>query len=225
MKLALQKVPLFTSLTDSQIDLLENLSTTRTFEKGQTIIHKSDRGDTFFSILEGKVRVILTDEEGKEFIVGILKQFDFFGELSLLDGEPRSATIVAQETTNVLVIKRDDFLRLITSHPEMCIKILEVLGTRLRKANQHIESLVFLDVCGRLARMLLDMGESTDASKTEQGTVIEIEYSRTDLANLVGTTRETLTRALKTLENMGYILIRKNKLVITNENGLRTRMY
>ena len=225
MKIALQKVPLFSSLSDSQIALLESVSMHRTFEKGQTIIHKSDRGDTFFSILTGKVRVILTDEEGKEFIVGILKQFDFFGELSLLDGEPRSATIVSQDATEVLVIKRDDFLKLITKHPEMCIKILEVLGSRLRKANQHIESLVFLDVCGRLARMLLDMGESADASKTDQGTVIEVEYSRTDLANLVGTTRETLTRALKTLENMGYILIRKNRLVITNESGLRTRMY
>ncbi len=225
MKIALQKVPLFSSLSDSQIALLESVSMHRTFEKGQTIIHKSDRGDTFFSILTGKVRVILTDEEGKEFIVGILKQFDFFGELSLLDGEPRSATIVSQDATEVLVIKRDDFLKLITKHPEMCIKILEVLGSRLRKANQHIESLVFLDVCGRLARMLLDMGESADASKTDQGTVIEVEYSRTGLASLVGTTRETLTRALKTLENMGYILIRKNRLVITNESGLRTRMY
>jgi CRP/FNR family transcriptional regulator/CRP/FNR family cyclic AMP-dependent transcriptional regulator len=221
---ALKKVPLFTNLTDAELKLLSSASSVKTFVKNQTIIHKSDEGDTFFSILAGKVKVVLTDEEGREYIVGILKQNEFFGELALLDGEPRSATVVAMMRTDVLVLKREDFLSQMTTNPEMCIKILGVLGVRLRKANQHIESLVFLDVCGRLARMLLDMAE-TQGRETGEGIIVEVEHSRTDLANLIGTTRETLTRALKTLENMGYIDIRKNQFLIMNAAGLRGRMY
>jgi len=225
MEQALKKVPLFASLSDKEYKILSSVSTVRKFDKAEIIIHKSDIGDTFFSILNGKVKVVLTDEEGKEFIVGILKPLEFFGELSLLDGEPRSASVVALETTDVLVLKRDDFLAQITRNPEMCIKIVGVLGDRLRKANHQIENLVFLDVCGRLSRMLLDMVETQGGSQTEQGIVIEVDFSRTELANIVGTTRETLTRALKTLENMGYIAVRKNKLTIIDEAGLRKRMY
>lgn len=172
-KQALQKVPLFESLNEQEVTLLGEVSSIKTFEKAQTIIHKSDEGDTFFSIVSGKVKVILTDEEGKEYIVSILKPLDFFGELALLDGEPRSASVVALETTEVLVIKREEFLRLITSNPELCIKIVGVLGRRLRKANEHIESLVFLDVCGRLARLMLDLGEQ-QGKRTEDGTLLEI---------------------------------------------------
>lgn len=221
---ALKKVPLFTNLSDAELKLLSSASSVKTFVKNQIIIHKSDEGDTFFSILSGKVKVVLTDEEGREYIVGILKQNEFFGELALLDGEPRSASVVAMMRAEVLALKREDFLNQMTTNPEMCIKILGVLGVRLRKANLHIESLVFLDVCGRLARMLLDMVE-TQGRETDEGMLLEVEHSRTDLANLIGTTRETLTRALKTLENMGYISIRKNQFIIMNAAGLRGRMY
>lgn len=223
-KQALQKVPLFQSLNEQELSLLGDVSSVKTFDKNQTIIHKSDEGDTFFSIVSGKVKVILTDDEGKEYIVSILKPLDFFGELALLDGEPRSASVVAQEKTEVLQIKREEFLRLITANPELCIKIVGVLGRRLRKANEHIESLVFLDVCGRLARLMLDMAEQ-QGTRGAGGTLVEVGYSRTELANLIGTTRETLTRALKTLETMGYLAIQKNKITIRDEAGLRTRMY
>jgi CRP/FNR family transcriptional regulator, cyclic AMP receptor protein len=225
MKQALKKVPLFANLSEKEFDLLDSVSSSKSYDKNQMIIHKSDEGDTFFSIITGKVKVVLTDVEGKEYIVGILKSMEFFGELALLDGEPRSATVVALEPTEVVVIRREDFLKQITRNPELCIKIVGVLGARLRKANQQIESLAFLDVCGRLARMLLGLAETQESARTGEGIVVDIDYSRTELANLVGTTRETLTRALKTLENMGYILLKKNKLIITDETGLRNRMY
>jgi len=225
MKQALKKVPLFASLSEKELDLLDSVSSSKSYDKNQMIIHKSDEGDTFFSIITGKVKVVLTDEEGKEYIVGILKSMEFFGELALLDGEPRSATVVALEPTEVVVIRREDFLKQVTCNPELCIKIVGVLGARLRKANKQIADLAFLDVCGRLASMLLGLAETQESPRTDQGIVVDIDYSRTELANLVGTTRETLTRGLKTLENMGYILLKKNKLIITNETGLRNRMY
>ena len=101
---ALKKVPLFTNLSDAELKLLSSASSVKAFVKNQIIIHKSDEGDTFFSILSGKVKVVLTDEEGREYIVGILKQNEFFGELALLDGEPRSASVVAMTRTEVVVV-------------------------------------------------------------------------------------------------------------------------
>jgi len=223
-KEALKKVPLFSNLSNNELEVLSEAAAVREYDKNETIIQKQDEGDSFFSLVSGRVKVVLTDDEGKEFIVGILQPLEFFGEMSLLDGEPRSASVVAIEKTEVIVLKRDDFLRQFVSNPEMAKKVIAVLGKRLRHANEHIESLVFLDVCGRLARVLLDM--ATESGKEVDGGIeFSITHSRTELANLVGTTRETLTRALKTLETMGYIKIKKNTFLITNTTGLKNRMY
>jgi CRP/FNR family transcriptional regulator, cyclic AMP receptor protein len=223
-KEALKTVPLFSNLSDAEIEILSKSVSVREYDKNETIIHKQDEGDTFFSLISGRVKVVLTDDEGKEFIVGILQPLEFFGELSLLDGEPRSASVVAIEKTEVMALKRDDFLNQFTSNAVMAKKIISVLGKRLRHANEHIESLVFLDVCGRLARILLDL--ATESGKQiDDGIEFTVTHSRTELANLVGTTRETLTRALKTLETMGYIRIKKNTFIITNTTGLKNRMY
>jgi CRP/FNR family transcriptional regulator, cyclic AMP receptor protein len=223
-KEALKQVPLFSNLADGELESLSKAALVKEYDKNDTIIHKADEGDSFFSLVSGRVKVVLTDDEGKEFIVGILQPLEFFGEMALLDGEPRSASVVAIEKTEVVVLKRDDFLRQFTTNPEMAKKVISVLGRRLRHANEHIESLVFLDVCGRLARVLLDMAAETGKS-LDDGIEFTVTHSRTELANLVGTTRETLTRALKTLETMGYIRIKKNTFVITNTTGLKNRMY
>ncbi|MEW6202760.1 MAG: Crp/Fnr family transcriptional regulator [bacterium] len=220
---ALREVPLFNKLSQKELKVLERASAVKSYERNEVIIHKHDIGDTFFSILSGKVKVILTDDPGKEFIVGILKPKEFFGELSLLDGEPRSASVVALEPTEVLVLRREDFLEQIKKHPEIPAKIMTVLARRLRDANLHIGNLAFLDVCGRLARVLIDIAKAT-GKKQEDGIFVSVEYNRSELAHLVGTTRETLTRALKTLKTMGYIKLKKGDVIITDEKGLRQRM-
>ncbi|MFH1538482.1 MAG: Crp/Fnr family transcriptional regulator [bacterium] len=220
---ALREVPLFSDFSAKELKVLEQTAQVRQYGKGDEIVHRSEEGDTFFSILEGKVKVILTDDESKEYILGVLRPKEFFGELALLDGEPRSATVVALEETEVLALQRDDFLQQIKKHPELCIKLMIVLGRRLRKANQSIESLAFKDVCGRLAEMILDLAESTGENKDE-GILVPLEYSRTELAHQIGTTRETLTRALKTLQSMGNIQVKRKSLLITSEKGLRDRI-
>ena len=223
-KEALKTVPLFSNLSDAELDSLSKLVLVREYEKNETIIQKHDEGNSFFSLVSGRVKVVLTDDEGKEFIVGILQPKEFFGELALLDGEPRSASVVAIEKTEVVVLRREDFLHQFTTNPAMAKKIIAVLGKRLRHANENIESLVFLDVCGRLARILLDLANES-GKKFDDGIEFTVSHSRTELANLVGTTRETLTRALKILETMGYIRIKKNTFVITNTTGLKNRIY
>jgi len=219
-----EKVPLFSDLTGNELEALSKASTYKKYDKDEIIIHKQDEGDSFFSIVSGRVKVVLADDEGKEFIVGILQSQEFFGELSLIDGEPRSATVVAIEPTEVVTLGREDFIKQFTSHPDIAIKVLRVLGRRLRNANESMESLVFLDVCGRLARILLDMAREDGISSAE-GIEIKVTHKRTELASLVGTTRETLTRALKTLEIMGYINIKKNSFIIKSADGLKSRVY
>jgi len=221
---ALKQVPLFSDLTDGELDILSEVVQVKNFDKSETIIHRYDEGDSFFAMISGKVKVVLTDDEGKEFIVKILQPAEFFGEISLLDGEPRSASVVAIEPTEAMVLHREDFLDQLKKHPEVAIKVMKVLGRRLRHSNENIESLVFLDVCGRLARILLDMANDT-GTETEEGIEIKVEQRRAEMASLVGTTRETLTRALKTLETMGYIVVKRNSFVITSTHGLRSRVY
>ncbi len=222
-KNALKKAPLLADLSDEEVDLLSKVAVLKKFEKNEIIIHRQDVGDTFFTLLDGAVKVVLDDDEGKEFIVGILRENDFFGELSLLDGGPRSASVIAIEPTEVVALRREDFLRQMEQQPQMAIKLLTELGRRLRKANEHIESLAFLDVCGRLARFLLEI--APDAKDEKSGRlIVKVTHSRTELANIIGTTRETLTRALKTLETMGYIQINKNEFTILNTGGLRNRI-
>jgi len=225
-KEALRQVPLLSDLNEKELELLSDVSSIRKYSKNDTIIHKEDEGESFFSLLSGRVKIVLDDDEGKEIIVGILHDHEFFGELSLLDGQPRSATVVALEPTETVAIKRKDFLKQLTNNPGMCIKVLAELAGRIRKSNELIGSLAFLDVCGRLARVLLDMAKDQGQEQID-GIKIKVSHSRTELANLVGTTRETLTRALKTLETMGYLRIsreKKNIFTITNIDGLTSRI-
>lgn len=217
---------MLSDLSDEELEILSKVATVRKYEKNETIIHKSDEGDSFFSLISGRVKVVLTDDEGKEFIVEILQDNDFFGELSLLDGEPRSATIVALEPTETVSLRRKEFIDQLLKHPKISIKVLAIMAKRLRKSNDQIGSLAFLDVCGRLARVLLDMARGQNDEQTD-GIRINVSHNRTELANLVGTTRETLTRALKTLESMGYLKIsrnQKNVFIVTNVEGLKSRI-
>lgn len=224
---ALKRVPLFSDLNDEEIGLLCDCALVKEYVKNDTIISKHDEGDTVFSLLSGRVKIVLTDDEGKEFIVGILGEGEFFGELALLDGKPRSATVVALEETQAVALSRNDFLKQLERTPSMCIKVMTELARRLRYSNEQIGSLAFLDVCGRLARILLDMARDQQEDELHDGISIKVAYSRTELANLVGTTRETLTRALKTLEAMGYIKIdtpERGVFLITNYQGLSSRV-
>ncbi|MFN3699113.1 MAG: Crp/Fnr family transcriptional regulator, partial [Dictyoglomus sp.] len=187
------------------------------------IFQKDEIGNLFFLICSGRVKVILETEEGKEGILSILYPTEFFGEMSLLDGEPRSASIVALENTSVLLINRDDFLRLLYRHPEIALKILKTLSLRLRKANRQIETLMFLDAPGRIARTLIDIAEEKGI-KREDGVFIDLEFTRQELGNLIGVSRETTIRVLKSFEEEGIISIERNHIIIKNMQELKKRI-
>jgi len=216
----LRRVPFFSGLAEADIAQVSALVVSRSFPRDNLIVLAEDEGDTLFVIVEGQVKVSIISEDGREIILAILGKGEFFGEMSLLDGKPRSATVIAVENTELLALRRVDFLRLIERLPELAVKLLASLTARLRKADRKIESLALMDVSGRVASVLLQIGEEIGA-ETPKGTVVRNRPTHQELANMAGTTRETVSRVLKRLEQQGYIAASGKDLVILHERELR----
>ncbi|MFQ6132984.1 MAG: Crp/Fnr family transcriptional regulator [Armatimonadota bacterium] len=211
----LSEVALFGELTDADRQGLVEDLTESAFEDGEVIVHEDDPAAKFFLIKSGKVKISLRGPEGREVTLSYLGAGDFFGEMGILDGEPRSATATAAEHTVALVGARDDFLRKLEEHPSIALNLLVTMSKRLRQADERIEDLSFLDVQGRVARLLLDLADQGGA-ETEVGVLVDLPYTRQELANMVSTSRETLTRVLKAFERLGFIKLGRRKVMITN---------
>ncbi|MGC9002258.1 MAG: Crp/Fnr family transcriptional regulator [Dictyoglomus sp.] len=223
VKKFLKNVPLFEDFSDEELEKLLVISKDKTYPKDAVIFQKGDLGNFFFLICSGRVKVIIETEEGKEGILSILYPTEFFGEMSLLDGEPRSATVVALEETRVIIIERNDFLILLYKHPELALKILKTLSLRLRKANRQIETLMFLDAPGKVARLLIDIAQER-GKKINNEILIDLEFTRQELGNLIGVSRETTTRILKSFEEDGILSIERNQVIIKDVWELKRRI-
>ncbi|ACK43085.1 MULTISPECIES: Crp/Fnr family transcriptional regulator [Dictyoglomus] len=223
VKKFLKNVPLFEDFSDEELEKLLVISKEKTYPKDAVIFQKGDLGNFFFLICSGRVKVIIETEEGKEGILSILYPTEFFGEMSLLDGEPRSATVVALEETRVIIIERNDFLILLYKHPELALKILKTLSLRLRKANRQIETLMFLDAPGKVARLLIDIAQER-GKKINNEILIDLEFTRQELGNLIGVSRETTTRILKSFEEDGILSIERNQVIIKDVWELKRRI-
>jgi len=209
----LRQVTLFDCLGDPEIEALAALTFSRTFDKGQLIILAEETGDTLFIIRGGQVKVSLIHEDGKEFILSLLGQGEVFGELSLLDDRPRSANVTAMVETELLMLRRSDFLDLVGRVPRIAVSLLEELASRLRRTDDQVEGLALLDVHHRVAKTLLRMAEDGGQTSPE-GILIRRRPTHQQLANMSGTTRETVTRALKQLQDEGYIRISGRQILI-----------
>lgn len=204
MTTILKKIPLFSSLKDDELEALKKVTLTKNFEKDKIILLEDEEGDTLFIILKGSVKVTSFSEKGKEVIYSILGEGDFFGDMSLLDGKPRSASVISIEETEMQLIRRSDFYRLLEQYPRIALKLLEELASRIRKADNRIGSLALLDVSGRVAGILVMLAEERGIRLKKQ-VIIKSRPTHQELANMVGTTRETVTRVLKQLEQKKYI--------------------
>ena len=209
----LRQVTLFDCLGDPEIEALAALTFSRTFDKGQLIILAEETGDTLFIIRGGQVKVSLIHEDGKEFILSLLSQGEVFGELSLLDARPRSANVTAMVETELLMLRRSDFLDLVGRVPQIAVSLLEELASRLRRTDDQVEGLALLDVHHRVAKTLLRMAKDGGQTSPE-GILIRRRPTHQQLANMSGTTRETVTRALKQLQDEGYIRISGRQILI-----------
>ena len=224
----LRKVSLFAGLSDQELEVLANSLGKRTFGKGMIIFHKGSPGQTLYVIESGKVRIFILSESGQEISVNIYGPSDVFGELSLLDGLPRSAGAVAVERTVTYTLHRDDFLRHLEAYPRMAKSIMEVLSTRLRYTTIYAESLSFLDVYGRVAAKLLELadryGLRNDGKDGSDGIEINLRLTQAELATWVAATRESVNKVLGTFRDQGLIQVEGQRITILDMPGLRRRI-
>jgi len=217
----LKNLPLFGELDDGEMKEIWGHVHTRTYKKGNIILFEEDPGDSLFIINEGRVKITRLSEEGKEVILSILGEGEFFGEMSLLDGESRSANVIALSDSEVFILKREDFLKIIKSNPQIAISLLEELARRIRKSDQQIEYLSLADAENRVAITLLRIAEESGTFKMGQVTIDELPMQQ-DMANMSGTSRETISRVLGDFKDKEYIDKKGKKLVILDYEKFRT---
>ena len=213
-----KNVPLFEDLTKAELNALNEVIQVRRFPKNCMIILADDRGDSFFVIHRGRAKVSVNAADGREMILSILGPGEFFGDISLLDGRPRTANVSTLEDSELFVIRRPDFHRAIQRHPDIAVKLMVTIASRLRKADRQIGGLALLGMTDRICSMLLNLAEE-EGTETEEGLVIKKRPTHQVLANMVGTSRETVTRVLTRLEGEGYIVSRGRQLVILKRAG------
>ena len=212
----LRQVPLFEALDDEQLEAIALVTITRSFDKDQVIILAEEEGDALFIISTGQVKVSIVSEDGREVILSLLGAGAVFGELSLLDGKPRSANVVATADTSLYMVRRSDFLQLVHKVPQIAVGLLAELAARLRKTDRKIEGLALLDVTNRVSETLLSLADE-QGSPTPQGVQLQSRPTHQQIANMSGTTRETVSRVLKRLENQGYISCEGRTITILQE--------
>jgi CRP-like cAMP-binding protein len=206
MQIALfRKFSLFAELDDRELLQIANVAKSRRYAKDDVVFHADESGDVFCLIREGEVKVTMISPEGKEIILSMLGPGDFFGEMALLDDEPRSATVIATEPLEVVTIWRTDFLSLLSENFGLTKKVLAELSRRLRTASNRIESLATMDVYGRLARFFLDLAREGGKS-LDNGYVAVTRPTHQSIANMIGTSRETVSRLIHDLMKQGLLL-------------------
>ena len=216
----LRNVPIFTDLSDSDLNRIASKMVSRDYEKGQMILLEESTGETFFIITSGTVKVTRLSDDVREVILALLGGSDFFGEMSLLDGEGRSANIVANEDAEVMTLSRRDFLECLETYPKIAIALLEELAVRLRKSDQQIESLSLSDSEQRIGITLIRLAEERGTIKRGDVTVQNLPYQQ-DIANMAGTSRETVSRTLKLLEDKKLVKRNGGDITIFNFNTFR----
>lgn len=209
----LRTVPIFSELSEEDITGLGRLSIRKRYPKDTVIFFENEEGDFFFMILEGRIKVTILGDDGREVILSLLGPGDFFGEMALLDNEPRSATAIAVEDSELLSLHRTDFQGVLADNKSITVGLIRVLTSRLRRANHQISTLALLDVYGRVARVIVDMARE-EGRRLKDGRIAFRRATHQEIANRIGTTRETVTRMLKDLERQGLIHVEGKELVV-----------
>jgi CRP/FNR family cyclic AMP-dependent transcriptional regulator len=200
-KAFLKRVALFSGLTDAQIERLAAGSVRRSYPKGRTIVAEGEPSQSLYILLSGRAKVQRSDTEGKEVILAVLGPGECFGEMSLIDDAPRSASVITIESCDFMSINKESFKTMMVSSPEISMRIMKGLVKRLREADKKIETLALLDVYGRVARVLLDFSEQVGMDR-----IVRSKLPRQEIAKMIGASREMVSRVMKGLEVEGYIV-------------------
>ncbi|MGC9561302.1 Crp/Fnr family transcriptional regulator [Brachymonas sp.] len=200
----IRRVPLFSDLTPGQSGIISSAVGKRRFRRGETIVEQGAVSGMLFMILSGKARVVAQDDRGREVIMASLGPGDCIGEMSLIDGDPHSATVRAEVQTDVLTLEHDAFTRCLRDNVNMAEAVMRALVRRLRNADRQIRSLALMDVYGRVGDALLDMAEE----EADGTLVLRKKVSRQEVARMVGASREMVSRVMKHFEDNGLVQAR-----------------
>jgi len=213
--LLLRNVPLFSLLSEGQLELLTRVLSRKSFPKNSTVIAAGDPTDALYIVISGRLKVIMSDNEGREVILANLSQGEFFGEMGLLDQAPRSATVTTMEPCELLTITRTDFTKCLQGNFDLTMNVIRGLVKRLREADKKIGSLALMDVYGRVARLLLEMAETIDGQK-----VVTKKLTKRDIAKMIGASREMVSRVMKELQTSGRIEVRAGEILLRDSLAL-----
>ncbi len=220
----LNKIPLFNSLSDSDLESLSESVRLQSLKKSQTLFRKGDEGSSLYIIQQGTIKIVLPSRLGDEVIVTMFSEGDFFGEMALFDGKPRSADALAMEPSKIYVLSRNDFLLFLQSNINAMKSILSQLTNRLRNTDDFLESTCFLSVSARLAKKLLDLAESYGQNDGD-GVYIDLNLTQKEIGDMIGSTRESINKELKILRDKGLITMQENKIQIVDMTRLKRRAY
>jgi CRP/FNR family cyclic AMP-dependent transcriptional regulator len=211
-------IELFTELDPDELAKVASLSQMRSVGKDVAIFHAGDPAEAVFIVARGKVKIVVTSSDGREFILTVLGAGQVFGEMALIEEAPRSASVITATAVELVVISRDDFHHLLATEPRISRKLLAILSRRLRRANTKMESLAYMDVAGRLARYLLDLARD-HGQRLGNGWVVVRRPTHSDIAHSIGTTRETVSRLINEFEE-SFGLVNKGKFTYIREHLL-----
>ena len=219
MVAALSAMPFFAGLDEAALDQVASGTRTRRFRRGEVIFHLGDPGDALFLIASGAVKITLPSETGEEAILVTLQPGEVFGELALLDDAPRSATAIALEPTETMVLQRDRFRQLMATEPTIRDAILASMAAEVRRLTTHVEDLHFLDVTGRLAKCLVRLARE---GRPEPGGGIRLRsaLSQSELAAMVGCTRQSANRVMGQFTDDRLIRVDRDTIVVLALDGL-----
>jgi CRP-like cAMP-binding protein len=213
----LATVPLFSGLQRDEIQKFADLTRERAYPKGSVILFQDDPGDSLFVLRAGRVKVVLIGEDGREVILGVLEPGAHFGELALIDDQPRSAHVIAMDDSQLLILRREDFRRRVEANPSVAWALLTELSRRLRRADVKIGGLVLLDVPGRIARLLLDLADESGSD------AIDKPLTHQTIAQMIGASRETVSRAMKEFQDAGLITVERRRISVGDREALEKR--
>jgi CRP/FNR family cyclic AMP-dependent transcriptional regulator len=216
----LRNVPIFADLDEKELQKIAKLGTRQKYKKGNIVVLEKESGASLFVIVSGKVKVVRTDEEGREVILSMFGPGEFFGEMALLDGLTRSASVVAISKSELFMIHRRDFLDSLHQFPAIAIALLAELAMRLRKADMQIKSLSLMDAAGRVANVLMILADDVGVFRKGKVEIDELPLQQ-DIANMAGTSRETVSRMLHQFVREGSISLKGNKLTINDYEAFR----
>ena len=213
----LATVPLFSGIDRTELQRFADMTRERFYPRGSVILFENDPGDSLFVVRQGRVKVVLIGEDGREVILGVLGVSDHFGELSLIDDRPRSAHVIAMDDSHLLVLRREDFRKRVEASPAVAWALLSELSRRLRRADEKIGGLVLLDVPGRIARLLLDLAAESG------GDTIEKRLTHQTIAQMIGASRETVSRAMKDFQEANWVTIERRRITLADRPALEQR--